>query len=235
MPPPVQPIPAQQIRAIRLGLGGTPTEFAVVLNVPAVTAISWENPQTERRRRTLQHLRLLHPRQPTPPAHLQCPRTRQPGTQTPHPRRLHLPQRSFPAPPHLGRPQRNLRRLALRKNLPRHESIHPALRLTPAHSTERLLHPPRRAGLGIEDALQQEVSGFLPLSSYAHGIIDAQAHHRRHHRHRQRQPAPLTPRHRPTPDPFPARRGEKQIASGRFVFSSSPSASSKNRLKLESV
>jgi len=41
--PPVQPIPAQQIRAIRPGLGGTQTEFATLLNVPAVTAISWEN------------------------------------------------------------------------------------------------------------------------------------------------------------------------------------------------
>jgi len=43
LPPPVKPIPAQQIRAIRLGLGCTPTEFATLLNVPAVTAISWEN------------------------------------------------------------------------------------------------------------------------------------------------------------------------------------------------
>ena len=43
LPPPVQPIPAQQIRAIRPGLGGTPTEFAARLNVPAVTATSWEN------------------------------------------------------------------------------------------------------------------------------------------------------------------------------------------------
>ena len=43
LPPPVPPIPAQQIRAIRLGLGGTPTGFATLLNVPAVTAISWEN------------------------------------------------------------------------------------------------------------------------------------------------------------------------------------------------
>ncbi len=42
LPPPVKPIPAQQIRAIRLGLGGTQTEFATLLNVPAVTAISWE-------------------------------------------------------------------------------------------------------------------------------------------------------------------------------------------------
>jgi len=42
-PPPVQPIPAPQIRAIRPGLGGTPTEFATLRNVPAVTAISWEN------------------------------------------------------------------------------------------------------------------------------------------------------------------------------------------------
>ena len=39
-PPPVQPIPAQQIRAIRPGLGCTPTEFATLLNVPPVTAIS---------------------------------------------------------------------------------------------------------------------------------------------------------------------------------------------------
>ena len=43
LPPPVKPIPAQQIRAIRPGPGGTPTEFATLLNVPAVTAISWEN------------------------------------------------------------------------------------------------------------------------------------------------------------------------------------------------
>jgi len=43
LPPPVQPIPAKQIRAIRLGLGCTQTEFATLLNVPAVTAISWEN------------------------------------------------------------------------------------------------------------------------------------------------------------------------------------------------
>ena len=43
LPPPVQPIPAKQIRAIRLGLGCTPTRFATRLNVPAVTAISWEN------------------------------------------------------------------------------------------------------------------------------------------------------------------------------------------------
>ena len=38
LPPPVKPIPAKQIRAIRLGLGCTQTEFAVLLNVPAVTA-----------------------------------------------------------------------------------------------------------------------------------------------------------------------------------------------------
>jgi putative transcriptional regulator len=43
LPPPVKPIPAKQIRAIRLGLGCTQTEFAVLLNVPAITAISWEN------------------------------------------------------------------------------------------------------------------------------------------------------------------------------------------------
>ena len=52
LPPPVKPIPAQQIRAIRPGLGGSPTGFATLLNVPAVTAISWEkrHPQTKRRR-----------------------------------------------------------------------------------------------------------------------------------------------------------------------------------------
>ena len=43
LPPPVKPIPAKQIRAIRLGLGCTPTGFATLLNVPAVTAISWKN------------------------------------------------------------------------------------------------------------------------------------------------------------------------------------------------
>ena len=43
LPPPVKPIPAKQIRGIRLGLGCTQTEFAALLNVPAVTAISWEN------------------------------------------------------------------------------------------------------------------------------------------------------------------------------------------------
>ena len=43
LPPPDKPIPAKQIRAIRLGLGCTQTEFAALLNVPAVTAISWEN------------------------------------------------------------------------------------------------------------------------------------------------------------------------------------------------
>ena len=43
LPPPVKSIPAKQIRAIRLGLGCTQTEFAALLNVPTVTAISWEN------------------------------------------------------------------------------------------------------------------------------------------------------------------------------------------------
>src|SRR5205807_1283943 len=43
LPPPVKPIPAKQIRAIRMKLGCTQTEFAALLNVPAVTAISWEN------------------------------------------------------------------------------------------------------------------------------------------------------------------------------------------------
>jgi putative transcriptional regulator len=43
LPPPVKPISPKQIRAIRLGLGCTQTEFALLLNVPAITAISWEN------------------------------------------------------------------------------------------------------------------------------------------------------------------------------------------------
>lgn len=43
LPPPVKPIPAKQIRAIRVGLGCTQVEFAALLNVPTVTAISWEN------------------------------------------------------------------------------------------------------------------------------------------------------------------------------------------------
>ncbi len=37
------PIPAKQIRAIRLRPGCTQTEFAVLLNVSAITAISWGN------------------------------------------------------------------------------------------------------------------------------------------------------------------------------------------------
>ena len=41
-PPPVKAISAKQIRAKRLGLGCTPTGFATLLNVPAVTAISCE-------------------------------------------------------------------------------------------------------------------------------------------------------------------------------------------------
>ena len=43
LPPPVKPIRAKQIRAIHVGLGCTQTEFALLLNVPAITAISWEN------------------------------------------------------------------------------------------------------------------------------------------------------------------------------------------------
>lgn len=43
LPPPVKPIPAKQIRSIRVGLGYTQVEFAALLNVPTVTAISWEN------------------------------------------------------------------------------------------------------------------------------------------------------------------------------------------------
>lgn len=43
LPPPVKSIPAREIRAIRARLGFTQVEFAALLNVPAVTAISWEN------------------------------------------------------------------------------------------------------------------------------------------------------------------------------------------------
>ena len=43
IPPPVKPIPARQIRALRASLGFTQTQFASFLNVPKVTAISWEN------------------------------------------------------------------------------------------------------------------------------------------------------------------------------------------------
>jgi len=43
LPPPVKAMPPKQIRAIREQLGCTQTEFAALLNVPAVTAISWEN------------------------------------------------------------------------------------------------------------------------------------------------------------------------------------------------
>lgn len=43
LPPAVKPMPAEEIRAIRAQLGCTQAEFAVLLNVPKVTAISWEN------------------------------------------------------------------------------------------------------------------------------------------------------------------------------------------------
>ena len=43
MAPPVKAIPAKEIREIRTGLGCTQIEFAALLNVPKVTAISWEN------------------------------------------------------------------------------------------------------------------------------------------------------------------------------------------------
>ncbi len=43
LPPPVKSIPAKEIRAIRARLGCTQVEFAALLNVPKVTAISWEN------------------------------------------------------------------------------------------------------------------------------------------------------------------------------------------------
>lgn len=42
-PPPVKAMPAKEIRAIRARLGCTQLKFAALLNVPKVTAISWEN------------------------------------------------------------------------------------------------------------------------------------------------------------------------------------------------
>ena len=41
--PPVKAMPAKEIRAIREQLGCTQKEFAALLNVPKVTAVSWEN------------------------------------------------------------------------------------------------------------------------------------------------------------------------------------------------
>jgi putative transcriptional regulator len=43
LPPPVMAMPAKEIRALRLRLGCTQLEFAALLNVPKVTAVSWEN------------------------------------------------------------------------------------------------------------------------------------------------------------------------------------------------
>jgi putative transcriptional regulator len=43
LPPPVKPMAAREIRAIRTQLGFTQAQFATLLNVPKVTAISWEN------------------------------------------------------------------------------------------------------------------------------------------------------------------------------------------------
>lgn len=43
LPPPVKPIAAREIRALRAHLGFTQAQFAALLNVPKVTAISWEN------------------------------------------------------------------------------------------------------------------------------------------------------------------------------------------------
>ena len=42
LPPPVKAMPARAIRALRLQLGCTQLEFASLLNVPPITAISWE-------------------------------------------------------------------------------------------------------------------------------------------------------------------------------------------------
>ncbi len=43
LPAPIKAMPAKAIRALRIQLGCTQMEFAALLNVPKVTAISWEN------------------------------------------------------------------------------------------------------------------------------------------------------------------------------------------------
>jgi putative transcriptional regulator len=43
LPPPVPAMPAREIRLIRTRLGLTQAEFAILLNVPKVTAVAWEN------------------------------------------------------------------------------------------------------------------------------------------------------------------------------------------------
>lgn len=43
LPPPVKPLRPREIRAIRDSLGFTQSEFATLLNIPKVTAVSWEN------------------------------------------------------------------------------------------------------------------------------------------------------------------------------------------------
>lgn len=43
IPAPVESISAKEIRTMRLSLGFTQIQFASLLNVPKVTAISWEN------------------------------------------------------------------------------------------------------------------------------------------------------------------------------------------------
>jgi putative transcriptional regulator len=43
VPPPVKAIPAKEIRSIRLKLGFNQPQFASFLNVPKITAVSWEN------------------------------------------------------------------------------------------------------------------------------------------------------------------------------------------------
>jgi putative transcriptional regulator len=43
LPAPVKPMSAKEVRAIRTKLGFTQMQFASLLNVPKITAISWEN------------------------------------------------------------------------------------------------------------------------------------------------------------------------------------------------
>lgn len=56
LPPPVKAMPAKAIHALRLQLGCTQMEFAALLNMPKVAAISWENAT---RKRSGAALRLL--------------------------------------------------------------------------------------------------------------------------------------------------------------------------------
>jgi DNA-binding transcriptional regulator YiaG len=64
IPPPVKAMPASVIRETREKLGCTQAEFAALLNIPKVTAVSWENGT---RKPSGAALRLLAVARKTPP------------------------------------------------------------------------------------------------------------------------------------------------------------------------